>query len=111
MPPSSGYNTRDRRGRHRPADTPCRDCKAPMAWATASGGYRIALDVRRIDVERPPYLLLEEDGGDWRLAVRLADADLALEAQELGLDVRTSHFDTCPARLERMRPRERKDLE
>lgn len=109
---ASGYSGRDHRGRHRSPNTPCHDCKAPMAWATAAGGYRIALDAERADVAgATAWVLLERRQGDWRLAFPIASDELVEEAEALGLDVRTSHFDTCPNRLERRRPPERKDLE
>lgn len=84
-----------------------------MSWATAGDGRRLPLDQGIADVTDRAYVLLEAAGG-WRLAleVRIGDElELAGEAQEHGLDVRTSHLDTCPVRLERRRPRYRRDID
>lgn len=109
MPARSAYNARDRRGRARPQDDNCHDCKARIAWATAAMGHRTALDVTRVDPDERAYVLLTKPGG-WRLAFEVRGAELVEECETLGLDVRTSHFDTCPTRRESRRPRERADL-
>jgi hypothetical protein len=108
---ATGYPVRDGRGAVRPTRGPCRDCKAPTVWATTGNGGRVLLDTKRLEGDFTAYVLLERPGG-YRVALHVHVPDLADElAALLDLDVRTSHFDTCPVRQERRRPPERKDLE
>lgn len=111
---SSGYPHRSATGAQiHQSVAPCRDCREPIKWATTPRGARIPLDLEPVPAMVlgtagvRPYLLIERPG-DWRLAVELHDPDLAGEAlAQDGLDLATSHFDTCPRRPQ---PRERADL-
>jgi hypothetical protein len=93
---SSGYPARGRQ-----PVAPCRDCRAPMRWATTPAGSRIALDpVPLTDapgIGVAAYLVVEHPR-DWRLAVELKDGDLIREVLDLEGRVWASHFDTCPRR-------------
>lgn len=106
----SGYPQRHRGPQQSVA--PCRDCRAPIAWASTPTGKRLPLDLDQLGgmalsvAGVRPYLLIER-AGDWRLAVELHDLETAAETLTLeGLQLRTSHFDTCPNRVQH---RERRD--
>lgn len=101
--------SRGARGRAQTSMTRCRDCRAAMLWATTPRGARLPLDVEPADPNRGKrtYLVLERER-DWRLAVEIADPEIAGEVLHLGMGLRTCHFDTCTHR--RTAPRERADL-
>lgn len=104
---ASGFpQGRSHRGRSHTAQGRCRDCGELMLWATTGYGSRIPLDIEPAATPDGRRYLVVERERDWRLAIEIRDHGLAEEVLELGMGLRTHHFDTCPKR----RPRERADL-
>lgn len=108
---TSGFaGGRDKRGRYHQPVQDCRSCRRRMLWVTLPSGKRMPLDLQtRDDDPAPDYLVIdrprsvEHHGDRWRLGIYLRDEELRVEAGRLGLELRTSHFDTCPGNRERRR--------
>lgn len=106
----SGYTTgRDSRNRvHQPVQD-CRSCGRRMLWVTMPSGRRNALDLEAREGDPEPDTLVIDktkavsSTDHWRLGVVLRDRELIDEALELGLELRTSHFATCPGKRRRHR--------
>jgi hypothetical protein len=86
-----------------------------MLWVTMPSGKRNPLDLDIVPEGPEGNVLVFErrnelSGEIWRLGVVVHDSELAAEVVELGQRLYTSHFATCPAQLEKRRPRERADL-
>lgn len=117
-PGATGYERggRDDRGRARHARGSCRSCHAPVLWVTFASGKRNPLDLEP-DPVAGDIMVIEREHTDrriWRLALKLANEELRLEAVELGVPLRRTHFATCPDADEHRREQTRnarRDLE
>lgn len=68
----------------------CRDCSAPIAWATFVSGKRAPFDLHPVDeAELSPLIPLYR----FRYGVAYLTTPIASD----GLDVYTCHLDTCTA--------------
>lgn len=111
---TSGFVTgASRRGRpHQPVQD-CRSCGRRMLWVTMPSGKRNPLNLEVHEDDPDPTVLVidrprsvERYRDRWRLGVLIHDEELRAEATALGLELKTSHFDTCTAN----RQRERRDI-
>jgi hypothetical protein len=75
----------------------CKACEATMIWAISPAGARSPIDYA--PSEQGNVLLLSPTGLGEVLAVVLSKDGLEL-ARNRGLQLRTSHFVTCPNREE-----------
>ena len=76
----------------------CRDCQAPIRWATTNNGKRTLLDFAPSDEEGDVALVTVPNyGEDLELAVALKGEALE-KARAGGVPLRTVHFFRCPAR-------------